>query len=819
MANSIGNLSVLISASTDGLSAGIRRAQALLNGFQSSASRLASGADSVLSGIGKGINLVNPFSGLIPSLDQLKTIGVATIGGLSAYSVKLASDAEQTKQSFEVMLGSAEKANKLVAEVKRFAAETPFGSTELIDASRQLIAYGTSAEQVIPTLRMLGDVSAGVGQPLGDITYLFGTLQTQGRAFTKDLYQFAGRGIPIYEALAKNLKVTTSEIGTLTEEGKIGFREVAQAFQLMTREGGKFGGLMDRQSKTIGGLVESLKDNVEIALGEIGQVLIEEFDLKNLVRETTDFVQNIKSRIGELRPFLRELADWAKAIGNALKVGFQSGVAAIQGFVTALNGAFDLGGKGNDLKDFLNGLEFDFRKARDVGVQFAEGLSIAIASILDVIEEVGLGIKKLQAFMIEADISQMALLKGDPAERKKLQSQLDEIEKYRLAISSREEFINREGKTLRPDQRGDTNFSRGIVDAKLKDETKLRLELADQIGLIDPAGAKKLREVADKLAPLESAFADFSRILKENPGNADNKPFMELLGKTTTQMQDLQSEVRGIVATAQTKIFRAMPEGRDDQILQREKDLRALRKEIERSALTSGTNVEIARAKFQDEKNKITIRDRREDTINKFGEPLKTIGSELISGPIRLDVLIDQKSMDTMQQQLSDKQFRLPVEVANSQQIDEARQLSKAVVSPVATLREEYGKLKKLLDLNAFGGNIAAGIPGIGSIDPNRLRGEDAVSTDLANKFRALESSLGDRSRLAAAVDPRSVQAASIEAQFEMIGQRADPNARVESVLKSIEEINNQQLIENRKLSDAIKAFLERQTRPVNVGN
>jgi hypothetical protein len=184
------------------------------------------------------------------------------------FGVKSAADFEQTRIGLENMLGSADKAKKLLAQISDFAAKTPFEFPELAQAARQLVAFGFSADEAYNTMKNLGDVSAAVGTPINDLAYLMGTLRTQGRAFTIDIRQFAQRGIPIYEYLAKVLNINEQAITGMIEAGKIGFPEVQKAFQLMTAEGGKFHGAMEAQSKSLSGLFSTLKDNIGLALRE-----------------------------------------------------------------------------------------------------------------------------------------------------------------------------------------------------------------------------------------------------------------------------------------------------------------------------------------------------------------------------------------------------------------------------------------------------------------------------------------------------------------------------------------------------------------------
>jgi len=170
-----------------------------------------------------------------------------------------------------LMLGDAQAAKALENQLVETAKTTPFSLVEVQDATKQLLAYGFSAGSVVKNIRMLGDVASALKIPFSDIAYLYGTLKTQGRAFSKDIYQFTGRGIPIVKELAKQFKVADSEVMKLVESGKVGFKEVEKAFQSMTAEGGMFFDMMQQQSKTTGGQISMLGDNWEQLKVQIGQ--------------------------------------------------------------------------------------------------------------------------------------------------------------------------------------------------------------------------------------------------------------------------------------------------------------------------------------------------------------------------------------------------------------------------------------------------------------------------------------------------------------------------------------------------------------------
>lgn len=209
------------------------------------------------------------------SVSLTKVLGI--IGGVTALKnfvtelVNVRGQFQQLEIAFSTMLKSKEKADKLMSELVDIAAKTPFDLQGVASSAKQMIAYGSSAENVGDELVMLGNVAAGVGSQLSEIAYLYGTLRTQGRAYAVDIRQFAGRGIPIYEELAKVLGVTKDEVSGLVKEGKVGFKEVEQAFKNMTSESGIYYNLMQEQSKSLTGQLSNLGDALDTMLNEIGK--------------------------------------------------------------------------------------------------------------------------------------------------------------------------------------------------------------------------------------------------------------------------------------------------------------------------------------------------------------------------------------------------------------------------------------------------------------------------------------------------------------------------------------------------------------------
>lgn len=236
----------------------------------------------------EGVNIEEIFERL--------TKAAAAFGvGLSAkefiaQSVQIRGEFQKLEVAFTTMLGSTEKADALMQQMVRTAATTPFDLQGVANGAKSLLAYGVAAEDVNKTLIRLGDIAAGLSIPLGDLVYLYGTTMAQGRLYTADLNQFTGRGIPMIGELAKQFGVAESEVKSLVEAGKVGFPEVQKVIESLTNEGGKFGGLMEAQSKTIAGQISNIEDSISQMFNNIGKA--NEGIINSALGVVSDLVEN-----------------------------------------------------------------------------------------------------------------------------------------------------------------------------------------------------------------------------------------------------------------------------------------------------------------------------------------------------------------------------------------------------------------------------------------------------------------------------------------------------------------------------------------------
>ena len=209
----------------------------------------------------------------------INRITTAAAGMLTAFSAQqfaskvmsVRGEFQQLEVAFTTMLGSASEASRLMDQLVKTAATTPFDLQGVANGAKQLLAYGTSADEVNETLVRLGDIAAGLSIPLGDLVYLYGTTMTQGRMFTQDLRQFQSRGIDMTGELSKQFGIAKDKVGEFVTAGKVGADAVKQAIVSMTSEGGRFAGLMEKQSHTITGQISNIEDAITNMFDKIGE--------------------------------------------------------------------------------------------------------------------------------------------------------------------------------------------------------------------------------------------------------------------------------------------------------------------------------------------------------------------------------------------------------------------------------------------------------------------------------------------------------------------------------------------------------------------
>ncbi len=270
----------------------------------------------------------NAGFGALAGLATKVAVGIgAAVATVKTFFSSLSGSAklEQLNIAFETFLGSADKAKGVIADLRKCADVPPFETEPVSQAGRALLAFGFSAEELIPTLTKVGDVASGTGKDFNELALIYGKARAEGRIQNDTLNQLAEAGIPIYQELAKVLKVNESQIRKLAEQGKIGFKDLQTVFTNLTSEGGRFAGLMERQSQSLDGLFSTLASTIRNKITNATNDLLPA--IKELTRGFIDFLSTPVSET--LEKERQAFNGTALAIANA-NVGSKDRTEAIR---------------------------------------------------------------------------------------------------------------------------------------------------------------------------------------------------------------------------------------------------------------------------------------------------------------------------------------------------------------------------------------------------------------------------------------------------------------------------------------------------------
>ncbi len=187
--------------------------------------------------------------------------------------IGLGMNMEETRAKFEVLLGTAEKGNKMISNLNKMADITPFENEDLIKNSETMLAFGINAKKILPTLSMIGDVSMGNKEKLQGLTLAYSQVASTGRLMGQDLLQMINQGFNPLLIMSQKTGKSMAQLKDDMEKGKISFAMVENAFKTATAEGGQFHGMMDKMSETGKGKLSTFMGNLKAKLTEVAERL------------------------------------------------------------------------------------------------------------------------------------------------------------------------------------------------------------------------------------------------------------------------------------------------------------------------------------------------------------------------------------------------------------------------------------------------------------------------------------------------------------------------------------------------------------------
>lgn len=252
----------------------------------------------------------------------------AAIAAAGVKSIEAAGKLQNVQTAFTNMLGSAQKATAFTKELQGFAAATPFEFNQVTSAAQKFLAFGFTAEQVIPTLTAVGDAAAGVGlgaDGIDRVTLALGQMAAKSRIQSDEMLQLTEAGIPAWQMLADKIGKSVPEVMDMVSKGAVDSATGINA--LVEGMNQKFGGMMEQQSHTIQGTWSTLMDGIDQTAAQVGLRLAENFNVtgifESLGNTMNDFAQTVQT------------SGIAEAFRTAIPTEFQ---IAIIGIGTALVG-------------------------------------------------------------------------------------------------------------------------------------------------------------------------------------------------------------------------------------------------------------------------------------------------------------------------------------------------------------------------------------------------------------------------------------------------------------------------------------------------
>lgn len=197
--------------------------------------------------------------------------GAQTLAQFGREIINVRGEMQMMEKSFEVLLGGSSGVATFMKELRQFAIESPLSMGGVANAAQMLSAFGVEAENLIPVIKQLGDISMGNEEKFRSLALAYSQMTSAGKILSQDLRQMATAGFNPLGEIARTTGKSIQEVTALMDRGKITVDQVAGAFRSATSDGGKFYGMTQKQAEGIKGLQAQLTGSVEEVLNTLGK--------------------------------------------------------------------------------------------------------------------------------------------------------------------------------------------------------------------------------------------------------------------------------------------------------------------------------------------------------------------------------------------------------------------------------------------------------------------------------------------------------------------------------------------------------------------
>jgi len=219
--------------------------------------------------------------------------GVGVLKALGSEIIRVRGEFQAADTAIQTLLGSKEKADALMSQVREYAKISPLEFSDVTQATQMMLGFNIEVEKVPRYLQAIGDVSMGDTQRFNSLTLAFSQMSAAGKLMGQDLNQMINAGFNPLQIMSDK---TGKSIAALKEEmsnGAISAEMVQQAFIDATSAGGKFYQMSENASRTINGQLSMMQDAMDGVFNELGQKS-EDVIIKG-IQTTTSLINNYET--------------------------------------------------------------------------------------------------------------------------------------------------------------------------------------------------------------------------------------------------------------------------------------------------------------------------------------------------------------------------------------------------------------------------------------------------------------------------------------------------------------------------------------------
>ena len=216
--------------------------------------------------------------------------GTYALKSLYNQMVAIRSQFQAADVAIQTMLGSKEKADALLMQVREYAKISPLEFGDITAATKMMVGFNIEAEKVPRYIQAIGDISMGNKQNFNSLTLAFSQMSATGKLMGQDLLQMINAGFNPLTEMANQTGKSVSQLKEEMSKGAISAEMVQEAFIKATSEGGKFFQMSEKGSQTIQGQLSMMQDAIDAAFNEVGQKT--EGIIMTSIQTTTKLIEN-----------------------------------------------------------------------------------------------------------------------------------------------------------------------------------------------------------------------------------------------------------------------------------------------------------------------------------------------------------------------------------------------------------------------------------------------------------------------------------------------------------------------------------------------